>query len=236
MHPLVRAQSGVALVLLSLALTVLLGFLALGLNMGYRKTIITELETAADAAAHAGAGVLCPEIECYEDALQAVRQVLQRHVVHGNLWDKSNIVFPAGKGPVWSGPNLRITVQRGRWWGSNEKPEGVRFISPEIPFEAFDRRGNTSWQAAHPGIPRFVAANAVYVRIERPAQGGRVVRGPDGEAQPRRLHGLRHLRLALTPGNLAAVFGLHMGLADTREMPGCAMPDATPHCRECRHD
>ena len=43
-------------------------------------------------------------------------------------------------------------------------------------------------------------------------------------------------RMVLTPGNLAAVFGLHMGLADTREMPGCATPDATPHCRECHHD
>jgi hypothetical protein len=181
----IKSQSGIAIPILAVTIVVCLIFAALSFNISYWKVVRGELETAADAAATAGASALCFEIGCYDDALESARRVLSRHVLHGNVGDAAGMDL-TGSGPVWqaggTGSNLRITIQRGRWWGGGEKPAWVNVVSSSVPFEPFDEVSG-DWQARHPGLPRFVAANAVYVKIERPKQKFLLWSGGSGEYQ-----------------------------------------------------
>lgn len=168
-------ENGVILILLALLLVTLLLLIAIVVNTGFSRVVSGELQNAADAAALAGASTLCSARACYQDALEAVVKTLNKHSVHGSIGTGAttfNLSTALGAGPQWTQGNLRITVQRGRWWPNGMPEDSSTF------FETFDRLSGSSWQSAHPGVPQFVASNAVRVQIEA-SQYKMGVFGPD---------------------------------------------------------
>ena len=69
-------------VLTTAGILLILGFVTV---FGYRSMVRQEMQAAADAAAHAGAALLCWDENCYTDAELAVVRVLQGQTVHGSL-------------------------------------------------------------------------------------------------------------------------------------------------------
>jgi Flp pilus assembly protein TadG len=62
-HPRRRGERGATAVLVAVLLSMLIGFVALAMNIGHRTNIRTELQTAADSAALAGAKELDGTLE-----------------------------------------------------------------------------------------------------------------------------------------------------------------------------
>jgi hypothetical protein len=162
-----EAERGAVLVLAAVAVAALVLVVAFVLNGAYWKMVESDLRATADAAAHAGAATLCSTRTCYQDARSVALDVLEKHAIHGRLGGATRISLDHTAGPVWEDPsqNVKVTIYRGRWW-PNGAPDAVTTL-PDTKFEPFDQEG-TDWQASHLGTPDFMAANAVYVRVERP--------------------------------------------------------------------
>lgn len=154
-RPLKPTESGLMVPLLALLVAALIGLAVLVVNTGYSGVVVAELQAAADAASLAGAGQYCSSKKCYENARRAAIEVLALHIAHSSIGeDISLAVDPNNPGYQWdlsASRNLKITVERGWKHGTNA-------------FEPMEG----GWQAQHPGVPVFVAANAVRITLERP--------------------------------------------------------------------
>lgn len=89
-----KNEKGAALVTVALALTVVLGFGAIGVDVGAILTARNQLQSAVDAAALAGAGGL---LESRSVAIARASQVFSQNDLFGNplLLNANNITFPA---------------------------------------------------------------------------------------------------------------------------------------------
>ncbi len=141
--------------LIALMAAVLIGLVALVINISYTGVVVAELQAAADAASLAGAGQYCSSKDCFENARRAAVEVLSQHIARTSLGgDSSLVIDPNHQGHVWdlsASRNLRVTIERGWIRGSQS-------------FESMEG----TWPQQHPGIPAFIAANAVSISIERP--------------------------------------------------------------------
>lgn len=167
-------QQGVIFVLVAMMILIFVTMVAIIINVSYSNIVRSELQIAADAAAHAGAAQLCSTQTCWEHARQAAVKTLGQHVVHGRMADKARFspnLFDAGGsplGPKWVEGNFEVLVQRGRWWPKAVPAGfGIRTYPARGSFEPYDVEAE-SWQALHPGCPDYSAANAVRVKIKRP--------------------------------------------------------------------
>lgn len=152
-----RSERGTVILWIAMGLMLLLlmtGFAAVNLNMVGRGA--RELQLAVDNTAISAANVLCTDKPCYEQARKVAIDVISRHAAissigSGQDLDISDVHIPDNE-YTWDlpGQNLRITIERGVW--SNGQ------------FQSFEG----DWQAEHPGIPAFVAANSVRIKAERP--------------------------------------------------------------------
>ncbi len=167
-------EAGIVLIVVAFLIVALITLAAIVMNRGYSSIIVSELQAAADASAHSGASTMCSSATCYADVVPSVIATLNNLITHGNLGEDSNfgtaidITFPGG--PTWENAEqtLRVTIQRGRWWPNSIIPPANVHLASDIPnFEPFDRHTGITWQNEYPGIPEFLAANAVRVTIER---------------------------------------------------------------------
>ena len=157
------SEQGVALLLGVFLIGALLTLVGIILASGYRNLVKTELQTASDAAAHAGASILCATKQCWSDARIAAAQVLEQQSAHSSPGHTKSLAFEfdaatAGvHASTWnSGDNsLVVTIERGRY-----VPDSGGFTS----FEEWDKVGSV---ASEPGLNGFVAANAMRVTITR---------------------------------------------------------------------
>lgn len=138
-----------------LLVALLLAGVALVINSSYARFVRSELQAAADAAAHAGAKEICASIKCWASAKAAAVEMLGSHTAHGDLKDELELAVKPEGGPVWDYSktrNLIVTIERGRY----------------LPARGFESMEG-DWAAAHPGVPLHAAFNAVRVKVERPA-------------------------------------------------------------------
>lgn len=125
-------------------------------NFGAVGRGMRELQLAVDNAATSAANQLCSDKKCYQAARKAAVEVISQHRAISSIGMANQLEITQMSIPdneyTWDVPeqNLQITIERGVW----SKGE---FIS----FEG-------DWQAQHPGIPAFVAANAVKIQAIRP--------------------------------------------------------------------
>ncbi|NMC62675.1 MAG: hypothetical protein GYA55_05835, partial [SAR324 cluster bacterium] len=168
-----KYEKGVAILLWLIFISV--GLLILGVfgSLAMNRLITAQLQTAADAAALAGAGVLGSSTKCgtgyctatrrWEDARDLAVNTLRASEAYGSFDGSSTLDIedePDSESPVpkWTLPNsqeakLEVTIERGRWLNEDEG------------FESFEG----PWQKEHPGMPNFMAFNAVRVSISRKA-------------------------------------------------------------------
>lgn len=147
-----RTERGATLILLVICLAPFILLIGYAMNVSYLGYVQGQLQTATDAGAHAGTASLCSSKKCWDESIDATKNVIQQHVMPAALGDYDNIIFPQGEGPNWDlGKNksLHITIERG--WITSKG------------FESLEG----SWQNNNTGVPRFVIANAVRVSISR---------------------------------------------------------------------
>lgn len=129
--------------------------LAALLSYGYRSAKVSELQAAADAAAHTGAALLCWDGACWEDSLRAASGVLEHQSDGAIALNAGNRVTTASI-PTWSvdSGRFQVTIERGLWG------------------EAGGVAGFTSLEGgvwSYPGVPAPFTANAVRVSVTRAA-------------------------------------------------------------------
>lgn len=152
-----QSEKGAILIMAAIGLIFLLLVVGVAsVNFGMVDRSLTELQMAADNAATAAASRLCSSKKCYENSRKLAVEVLSNHTAlnsigGGRMLDISGLTVPDDEF-TWSDPvqNINVTIERGVWQGDN-------FVS----FEG-------EWQQQHPGIPAFIAANAVRIQIRRP--------------------------------------------------------------------
>ena len=165
-------ESGAIILWMAIVLTVILGILSFLYFSSSLTTVRSELQTAANAAALAGAKTLCSRSDCYNEVRSVIQNVLSAHSTHGlsnldfievNTTANPNVPVP----PLWTNSNIEITIERG-WWRKNITEDDLwpgedfnefYFTSVEGDF------GDDGWSEARPGVPAHVIANAVRVTI-----------------------------------------------------------------------
>ena len=152
--------------LLLLSLSTLFLIASMVSVVGYVTLAKTELQAAADAAAFAGAGKLCSSHECYDAAYAATLFTLRHQASRGAFGAPTSYTFtpdPLVPSPIYipnaATPNLIVTVEMGMWTDQGFEPFYQANPSAGVPH---------SWQEDHPGVPQYVAANAVRVSLTRP--------------------------------------------------------------------
>ncbi|NMC63720.1 MAG: hypothetical protein GYA55_11210, partial [SAR324 cluster bacterium] len=146
-----------------------------------RLTTTNELQNLADAAALAGASAIgsqpCPSCTArqrWDNAREAALQVVQSSSLN-NRFDASQDLSLAGSNrmlasKIKEAPNYEIEakVERGRWLPKSKvlrRPPRGRWPQDNSnkngKFESFEG----SWQERHPGMPNFMAFNAVRVTL-----------------------------------------------------------------------
>src|SRR5262245_61816472 len=91
-----RSERGAILLILTLSIILLIGLVAIVINVSYSRVIDGDLQAAADSVAHAASFKLCSKNECYEKAIESALQALAAQGEHGPL---SSTGFPAGLDP-----------------------------------------------------------------------------------------------------------------------------------------
>ena len=143
---------GTIIVLTAFVMVTLVTLVSLVINTSYARVIRAEFQTAADAAALAGATRMCSSNLCYIAARESAIEILKQHALRGSLGEPvlANI-SASDQGPQWADDTLHITIQRGRWW-----PGGMPPIFDGTPvFEEIDLLpdgegsdgGTAAWQA-----------------------------------------------------------------------------------------
>jgi hypothetical protein len=154
-----RAKGDEAGAILFIALLVLLTvclFAAFLIFHAYRNVIRAELQTAADAAALAGAGNICSSVNCLWASVYSAFDTLNSQVVHGNL-DKIprlNIAEMADSTGfmTWQTSDYRAQLRRGIW---------------NVNTRTFQSVDDVAWVAANPGLPPALVYNAIEVTLTR---------------------------------------------------------------------
>jgi hypothetical protein len=167
-----QEQGAILLILLS-SLATLLVIVGAITTIGFLTLTKAELRSAADTAAFAGASKLCSSRECYDAAYAATLFALRKQYARSDNGAQQQLTFdpdPLEPSP-WhipdtTNPKLTIEVSLGMW-------------REEDGFEPFTQGSDDlpSWQEQHPGVPRYMAANAVRVTLTRPVQFIRGLRG-----------------------------------------------------------
>lgn len=149
-------ERGSVLAIAVLLLSLVIGIIVLVINSSYARFVRSELQAAADAAAHGGGKFICSSLICWDRSKSAAVDILSAHKAHGDLADDLNLSVPEGGGPVWDYSkerNLIVSIERGRYTLAGG-------------FESMD---TSDWDETNPGVPRHTAFNAIRVRIQRPA-------------------------------------------------------------------
>ncbi len=150
-------EQGISVVLVALLLPVLFIFLGFVVFVGYSSLVRNELQSAADAAAHAGATILCSTRECFTGSRDTVAWTISHHIAHSRFGNSADLNFSyqsTDPGPVWTASNLVVGIERGRW-----TPES-NFVS----LEGWDDSTSANYQ---PGMVGYVTSNAIRVSIRR---------------------------------------------------------------------
>lgn len=151
------AERGASILMVALALPALLLIVALVLLAGHAGLVRTELRAAADAAAHAGATVLCSTRECFKSARDTAAWTIAQHIAHSRPGASPRLEFgyhPEDTVSFWRTDSLEVRIERGRW--STEY--GFRSL------EGWDRADSSEYQ---PGMVGYVTSNAVRVTLRR---------------------------------------------------------------------
>ena len=164
-----KSESGIVILILAMVIPALLVLAALVAFPSYSRLTHAELQSAADASAHAAALALCSNSGCYDAASQRAVDVLSRYSIHRRDGNTAPIVLDASAGPHWEDANeYEVEVVRGAWW-PNGAPASAYYktLPNENRFILLDSEDgspppNNTFGA---NVPNFVAANAVYVKI-----------------------------------------------------------------------
>ena len=174
--------------LTALIIVVLLGVIVTVVHYSYLSAIQTELQLTADSAALAAAGRLNSTTGGWLDAREAAIKLLAESKALSSLGGNTALTLdPNQDGSLWDlsdSMNLRVRIERGVW-----RPPlggGLTYISGSglntfingtpAQFVSYEE----DWQDENPGIPAFIAANAVRISIERPRT--RIFGSPFGES------------------------------------------------------
>lgn len=156
----IQRENGIVIALTAIIIVALVGVVAMLVHYGYLSSVQTELQAAADSAALTATGRLNTATTGWSDAREAaVRALNEFHVLSGVGDDQSFNLSLEQVGVEWDladEKNLKVRIERGLWMPAK----------PNAPatFTSFEGE----WQTNNPGIPRYAAANAVRVSLERP--------------------------------------------------------------------
>lgn len=167
-----REERGIALIFVAILIPIILMIGIAVYEYGAVAILEGELQVGVDSAAHAGGSTLCSSRTCW----QQVRSVVLETLKHQNLRTRDGALDFTSINlneeiPYWVTPQFSLRIYRGRWWPHGVPAGYAAQVStlPEAPrFEPFetDSFPPADWQAAHPTVPNFLAANAVYVDLE----------------------------------------------------------------------
>lgn len=165
--PLGHEQSGSILILFLLILAPLVLLAGIAVNRAYSRFASVEIQVAVDLAAISAASTLCSSKACYQDSQEAALRTLASY----EFLEAENLQTRFDGQPsnrtLYDSGKFRVTVERGRWW-----PRGLpSTANTDAVFESFDRLEGVPWSDEHPGIPVFLAANAVRVSVLRKQVG-----------------------------------------------------------------
>ena len=162
------SENGIIYIWLVLLVPIIIGILSFLYYNNSRTLIRSQLQKASDSAALAGASALCSQRSCFEDSKNAVVASLKQFYAHGGKSSNSlevdlvdEVFNDELNSPEIFYPekNLKVSIERG-WWLETD-PEN----NPDVfAFESMEG----DWQETYPGIPKYVAANAIRVTTERP--------------------------------------------------------------------
>ncbi len=177
-----RNQSGAILPLAVLIVAVLLLVLISVITLGHRALLRAELQATVDAAAHAGASVMCSSTSCWDFTKKSVVAIIREHQLRYDARWIDTIDLAPGAGPLWQNGVYQVRIYRGRWWSKKKDSwlapsvAGFRVHGKEIrtlaedtrfePFEGEPGAVGADWNARQGATPNFMASNAVYVRID----------------------------------------------------------------------
>lgn len=196
-RPQTRAnETGALIPFLVIILVPIMLLLVLWLNTSQYQKIETSLQDFADDVSVAAAESLCSTRSCWNASLIKALELIDNNSSFHTFVEKAG-GSPAGiktalealrdelaghtgnvpldlRGPnginKWNFGDVTLEIARGRWWPEGPPEElSVRMDRVVKNFEPFDKLSaeDPDWQAEHPGVPNFLAANAVLVRIER---------------------------------------------------------------------
>lgn len=167
------SDDGAVLIIVASSIVFIVFLIAIVLNSRSASLSEARLQAAADAASHAAASTLCSTRACYEDALRVAALSFQQHDLGSDVSDLTAQSFEDG--PVWSGENFRITIQRGRWW-EDETFRPADTLDDDSYFQPFDLLDGSEPTL---GAPPYLAANAVRVVVEQPEKSFLFLRSKD---------------------------------------------------------
>jgi hypothetical protein len=164
------AQNGAVMVFLALGvLAILIGLAAIVLNYDMGSYVKRAGQNAIDTAALSAVNTFCSSRACFADSLEVATDSLEEHLPAA-LDLGVPLTLAAGSGPEWTVSDLKVTIQRGRWWPDGVPSNLSAYITTHLNgnFEPIDwiDTSVSDWQSTFPGIPAHVVANALYVKIE----------------------------------------------------------------------
>ena len=155
-------------------LLLIVAFLYFNVN---RSSLRVEMQMAADAAAVAGAKILCSRRDCYSDSRTAAINILNQFLISTHV-GRNNIQLEGepnadrdgdSVNDYWSYPEqgVDVWINRGMWVENHQHINQKLFdcehtSAAEYCFESME--GN--WQKHYPGIPVSAVANAIEIKIE----------------------------------------------------------------------
>lgn len=175
-------EKGVVLILLAILIPTIIYLLSITLNVGYSSILRADLQSAADAAALAGARGFNGQLPGWQQTRADAIEVVKRQNVHGALGDATGIPLSidvndkidiGGKQVdrvVWDfsgSDNLRISIRRGIWLGNQFRT----MEDADVPTGEWQTYAGGGPGESNRGLPRIATANAVQVIIERPEVG-----------------------------------------------------------------
>ncbi len=172
-----RGDGGYFLVFIALGIAIFIGMLSMAINIGYSRSLRTEMQDAVDSAAHAAASILCSTTACYEDAVGLAVAMLTEKGAEGIIKGNSDMV-DGDQEFTWTNGVATITIHRGRWWPNHPEVNlpydgPTAFFHDNGVFEDFDRKvysdsagEDITWQQRYPQLPDFLVSNAIYVKAE----------------------------------------------------------------------
>jgi len=143
-----RDDRGTILIIISVLIIALFGFVTLAINERHYIIVEAQLRLVAEGVAQTGARTTCPTQQCWDDTRTTALAFLNAQILEAEMGKDVSISIPDFAGSTYSTGRLEVTLQRGMWTSRDG-------------FTSLEDDGSFS----HPGVPRNLVVNAFRVEI-----------------------------------------------------------------------